>query len=80
MTTKLTLTLEREVIERAKIFARNSGRSLSGLIEEYLDIITRDTNKEQLSPKLRQLLGAVKLPEGFDDKEEQRSYLEQKQA
>jgi len=80
MTTKLTLTMEQEVIERAKIFARNSGRSLSGLIEEYLDIITRDTNREQLSPKLRQLLGAVKLPEGFDDKEEQRSYLEQKQA
>jgi hypothetical protein len=80
MTTKLTLTLEREVIERAKIFARNSGRSLSGLIEEYLDIITRDTNREQLSPKLGQLLGAVKLPEGFDDKEEQRRYLEQKQA
>jgi hypothetical protein len=72
--------MEQEVIERAKIFARNSGRSLSGLIEEYLDIITRDTNREQLSPKLRQLLGAVKLPEGFDDKEEQRSYLEQKQA
>ena len=80
MTTKLTLTMEQEVIERAKIFARNSGRSLSGVIEEYLDVITRDANQEHLSPKLKQLLGSVKLPEGFNDKEEQRTYLEQKQA
>jgi hypothetical protein len=50
------------------------------LIEEYLDVITRDANQEHLSPKLKQLLGSVKLPEGFNDKEEQRTYLEQKQA
>lgn len=80
MKAKLILTMEQEVIERAKIFARNSGRSLSGLIEEYLDITTRDANQEHLSPTLKQLLGCVKLPEGFDDKENQRTYLEQKYA
>lgn len=36
MTTKLTLTVEKEVIERAKSYAKHSGRSLSELIEQYL--------------------------------------------
>ncbi len=38
MTTKLTLTVEKSVIERAKSHAKNSVRSLSELIENYLEI------------------------------------------
>jgi hypothetical protein len=36
MDTKLTLTLDGKVIENAKQIARQSGRSLSDLIENYL--------------------------------------------
>jgi len=36
MDTKLTLTLDTHVIEKAKEAARESGRSLSDLIENYL--------------------------------------------
>jgi hypothetical protein len=36
MDTKLTLTLDSQVIEHAKAAARQSGRSLSDLIENYL--------------------------------------------
>ncbi len=36
MTTKLTLTIEQDVIKTAKIYAQKKGRSLSDLIENYL--------------------------------------------
>jgi len=78
MTTKLTLTVEKEVIERAKSYAKHSGRSLSELIEQYLDSITQDTSHQKVSPKLKKLIGAVKLPKGFDEKKELQSYMEKK--
>ena len=78
MTTKLTLTVEKAVIERAKSYAKNTGRSLSDLIESYLETITRDQGDEKLSPKLKKIVGAVKLPTNFDEEKELRSYLEKK--
>jgi formiminotetrahydrofolate cyclodeaminase len=78
MTTKLTLTVEKSVIERAKSYAKNTGRSLSELIENYLDNITNESKEENLSPKLRKIVGAVKLPKDFDEKKELRSYFENK--
>jgi len=36
MATKLTLSVEENVIKRAKSYAKNAGRSLSELIENYL--------------------------------------------
>ena len=53
MTTKLTLTVEKDVIERAKSFAKKSGRSLSEIIEQYLDTITQDNKDQKISPKLK---------------------------
>jgi formiminotetrahydrofolate cyclodeaminase len=78
MTTKLTLTLEKTIIERAKLYAKNIGRSLSELIENYLEKITQESGEDKLSPKLKKIVGAVKLPKNFDEKEELRSYLENK--
>lgn len=78
MTTKLTLTVEKAIIERAKIFAKKSGRSLSELIENYLETITEDKGEEILSPKLKKIVGAVKLPTDFNEEKELRSYLEKK--
>ena len=78
MTTKLTLTVEKSIIERAKSYAKNTGRSLSELIENYLDTITQDTGNEKISPKLRKIVGAVKLPKDFDEDKELRAYLEKK--
>lgn len=42
MHTKLTLTIERDVIKRAKKYARRKGRSLSDIIENYLKAITKE--------------------------------------
>jgi formiminotetrahydrofolate cyclodeaminase len=78
MTTKLTLTVEKSIIERAKVYAKNTGRSLSEIIENYLETITQDNGTDKLSPKLKKLVGAVKLPKNFDEEKELRSYFENK--
>ena len=78
MTTKLTLTVEKSIIEKAKSYAKNTGRSLSELIENYLESITQDNGNEKVSPKLRKIIGAVKLPKNFDEEKELRSYYENK--
>ena len=78
MTTKLTLTVEKAVIERAKSYAKKTGRSLSELIESYLENITEENYNSELSPKLNKLIGSVKLPEEFDEEKELRSAIEKK--
>jgi hypothetical protein len=79
MTTKLTLTVEETVIKKAKSYAKQTGRSLSELIEKYLETLTDEHQEtKQISPKLRKLVGAVKLPADFDEKKELDEYFEGK--
>jgi hypothetical protein len=40
MNTKLTLSLDRDIIEQAKVFAQSRHQSLSKLIEGYLQQLT----------------------------------------
>jgi hypothetical protein len=72
MNTKLTLTIEQPVIERAKAYAKEKGRSLSDIIENYLKAITlehRESDKE-ITPLVRSLMGSFKAPADFDYKKE----------
>lgn len=78
MTTKLTLTVEKAIIDRAKSYAKSTGRSLSEIIENYLELITQESDNEKLSPKLRKIAGAVKLPKNFNEEKELRDYFEKK--
>ena len=78
MTTKLTLTVDKSIIERAKSYAKNTGRSLSEIIENYLENITNDHDDTNVSPKLQNIVGAVKLPKDFDEETELRNALEKK--
>jgi hypothetical protein len=78
MTTKLTLTVEKSVIERAKSYAKNTGRSLSEIIENYLTTITKESTNNELSPKLKKIVGVVNLPNDFDEKVALRSAMEKK--
>lgn len=78
MTTKLTLTVEKEVIEKAKSYARHTGRSLSEIVEDYLQELTAEHETKGISSKLQRILGAVKLPEDFDEDKVRREYLEKK--
>lgn len=80
MSTKLTLTIEQEIIERAKKYAKGKNRSLSDIIESYLRALTnRDTNDEgDLDPLIESMKGAFKMPKDFDFEEELRSRREEK--
>lgn len=67
MNTKLTLTVDKSIIEGAKIFAKKTGKSLSGLVENYLQSLIADSQKdEELSPRLKKIVGRVKVPKDFD--------------
>ncbi|RLJ73514.1 DUF6364 family protein [Pedobacter alluvionis] len=77
MTTKLTLTVQKSTIEKAKSYAKQTGRSLSELVEKYLETITLN-EVTTVSSKLRGIVGAVKLPDDFDDDAELHDYFERK--
>ena len=69
MTTKLTLTIEDQVIKTAKKYAQKKGRSLSGLIENYLKALaSEDSTTIEMTPRVRRLRGSIKIPADFDYK------------
>lgn len=62
MNTKLTLTIDSDVIERAKKKASESGRSVSDIVENYLKVVTSDmqTSTRRMAPDLQALRGSFK--------------------
>ena len=77
MTTKLTLTVEKKIIDRAKQYAQKTGRSLSDLVESYLDNITRAESEpiNELPEDIKKLFGSVKIPLELNHKKEIRKIL-----
>lgn len=79
MDSKLTLKLNKEVIGKAKDYARTNNISLSRLIENYLELLT---NKKQdsrpISKQVKKLSGIVSLPEDYDYREDYRNHLANK--
>jgi len=81
MEAKLTLTIEKAIIEAAKSYAKSKGRSLSDLIENYLKTILADKKpKVKLSPSIKRLKGSISLPEGFDYKKELATSIAKKEG
>ena len=81
MNTKLTLSVEKQIIEKAKSYARRTGRSLSELVSAYFESLTdNEKGPTKISPKLKKLVGSVKLPKKFDEENERRSYLRNKHS
>ena len=80
MDTKLTLTLDKQVITKAKKYAKNSGRSLSDLIESYLKTVVSSNDKVEfeISPRVKALMGSFKIPGDFDYKKELAKALNEK--
>lgn len=79
MATKLTLTVEEKIIKKATAYAEQTGRSLSELVENYLDaLVTEEKDINQISPKLQKIIGVVKLPQHFDEKKELTTYFNKK--
>jgi hypothetical protein len=80
MNTKLTLTIEQTIIEKAKKYAKVKGRSLSDIIENYLKAITTEDNIESidLTPIVKSLKGTFKAPTNLDYKKELSKRLTEK--
>jgi predicted CopG family antitoxin len=82
MNTKLTLTIEQSVIEKAKKYARNKERSLSDLIENYLKALTNneiiEKEETELTSTIKSLRGSFKMPKNFDYKKELTNRLTEK--
>ena len=72
MKTKLTLTIEKKLIEVTKQYANEKWQSLSEMVENYFKLVTVDRRKieeAQLSPKVRKLRGIIKTDKNFDYKQ-----------
>ncbi len=71
MNTKLTLSIEKEVIRIAKAYAKEKGQSLSEIVENYFKFVTLQrvaTEERGLSPRVRKLRGILKVDKDFDYK------------
>lgn len=81
MNTKLTLTIQQDVIERAKEYAKDKNRSLSNIVENYLKTLTKEEKTKEnnrLNPVVKSLKGSFKMPKDMDYKKELRNRLEEK--
>ncbi len=83
MDSKLTLKLDKFVIEKAKDYASSQKRSLSRIIESYLrSLVNNDTPKEtddiEISPFVKSMVTGGKIPADFDYKKEYGDYLTKK--
>ena len=80
MNTKLTLTIEQSVIEKAKKYAKEKERSLSDLIENYLKALTKDETQSdiELTPIVKSLKGSFNTPENSDYKKDLAKILNKK--
>lgn len=59
MNTKLTLSINKAVSDKAKKYARRKKTSLSKLIENQLVKLTGDNNDKEISPLVKSLSGVI---------------------
>jgi hypothetical protein len=77
MNTKLTLNVDKEIIEEAKSYAKAHRVSLSKLIENYLNSLTRASKtKSSVSPLVESLTGII--PSDYDERSDYRNYIDKK--
>ena len=81
MDAKLTLKLDKFVIDKAKEYAVSHKRSLSRMIEAYLrTLVDKESNEAdiEISPFVKSLKTGVKLPSDYDYKKDYSDYLMEK--
>lgn len=68
MGTKLTLSLDEQVIQKAKRFASAQHKSLSKVVEDYLAFVTeREPHVGKVTPVVRSLAETIRVSESDDD-------------
>ncbi len=75
MDSKLTLKLDKLVIDKAKDYAYSQKRSLSRIIESYLRLLVsknnpKETDDIEISPFVKSMATGVIIPYDFDYKKE----------
>lgn len=83
MDTKLTLKLDKAVIEQAKTYAAKKNKSLSRLIETYLKTLVNKNqnlmkNDFEITPFVKSMRTGKSLPADLDAKSVYRDYLSEK--
>lgn len=79
MNTKLTLNLNKNIIENAKDYAKSHKVSLSQLIENYLNSLTKKEEKViKVSPLVESLTGVIPCKDETDYKKDYYDYLSKK--
>lgn len=78
MQTKLTLRLEDQLIDKAKLYAAEAGKSVSQVVADYFKLLTSEKNR-QASPStpITQSLRGL-LRESNLDENDYKKYLEEK--
>lgn len=80
MNVKLTLSLEQEIIEQAKVVARLQHKSLSKLVENYLRQLAHSYEPQEIdiTPLVAELSGLVSAERADRRKEDYTDYLTEK--
>jgi hypothetical protein len=79
MDTKLTLSLNAGVIEKAKVYAKSNQVSLSKLIENYLSSLTeKDDSPLTITPLVQSLSGVINADELKNINPDYTDYLAEK--
>ena len=79
MNTKLTLNLNKSIIESAKDYAKENSVSLSKLIENYLNSLTKKQQKEiKVSPLVESLTRIIPSETSTKNNDDYYDYLSQK--
>lgn len=76
MDKKLTLSLDKSIIEKAKNYAKSNNISLSKLIEYYLQTLTKKSSrKDNITPLVEELSGVISIDKEFDFKDDYSEFL-----
>jgi hypothetical protein len=80
MDTKLTLSLDKQIIEAAKKYAKKKNTSLSNLIENYLVNVTNTSKNSEveISPLVKSLSGVLRMDKKQDYKKQYTDFLAKK--
>lgn len=76
MYTKLTLKIDKQIIERAKQYASAHDTSLSKLVENYLASITSEAGDAvKITQLVQSLSGVIQVDPDFDYKKDYKDHL-----
>ena len=79
MTSKLTLSIDKNTIEKAKAVSRRKGKSLSKLVEEYLNSLSmKTTEDENPIASIRKIMKGKIINQDIDWKKEKADRLKRK--